>query len=696
MSDNTLLIELGTEELPPKALRKLSDAFNQELLNGLVEAELINRKSADNAKPFASPRRLALSIENVISAQPDQMIERFGPAVAAAFKDDKPTPAAIGFAKSCGVEVDDLVHADTDKGVRLSYNVKQTGKTTAELIPAIIEQAIKRLPIAKRMRWGAGSAEFVRPVHWLVVMHGSDVIPLTILDVGSSNTSRGHRFHSDGEFTIDHADNYETTLNDKGHVIASFDKRQAMITEQVHSLASSINGVIEEDQALLDEVTSLVEHPTAVLGSFDKDFLSVPQECLVSSMRDHQKYFHVIDGKGALLPNFITVSNIQSKHPERVQEGNERVLRARLSDARFFWETDQKVKLHERVEKLDSVLFHVKLGSVLDKTKRIQKLAAEFATKMNGDAGVAERGALLAKADLVSDMVGEFDELQGIMGHYYANRDGEPGPVGECVEQHYWPKFAGDQLPTSIEAQSVALADKLDSLVGIYGAGEVPTGDKDPYALRRAALSVLRILIEKEHSLTLADLVSSTANVYAELQDITIDTDTQSQIVNFIRERLKPHFQNQEIPTLVIKSVMACEPASPLDFEHRVKAVNEFSSLNEAIDLAAANKRIGNILKKQEQAVSDVVDESALSETDEKNLYQAINNIEKDCVSLFDAGDYAQGLQKLASLRSPVDSFFENVMVMSDDAKQKANRLALLKRMQQLFLRVADISLLQA
>ena len=696
MSKNTLLIELGTEELPPKALRKLSNAFNQELLNGLLEAELITQGNADNAKPFASPRRLALSIEHVISAQPDQVIERFGPAVTAAFKDGQPTPAATGFAKSCGVEVDDLVHADTDKGVRLSYNVKQTGKTTAELIPAIIEQAIKRLPIPKRMRWGAGSAEFVRPVHWLVVMHGSDVIPLTILDIESGNTSRGHRFHSDGEFIIEHADNYEKALNDKGHVIASFDKRQAMITDQVNSLASSINGVIEEDQDLLDEVTSLVEHPTAVLGAFDKDFLLVPQECLVSSMRDHQKYFHIVDKKGVLLPNFITVSNIQSKHPERVQEGNERVLRARLSDARFFWETDQKTKLHERVEKLDSVLFHVKLGSVLDKTKRIQKLAAKLASKMGGDASIAERGALLAKADLVSDMVGEFDELQGIMGHYYADRDGEPELVGQCVEQHYWPKFAGDQLPTSIEAQSVALADKLDSLVGIYAAGEVPTGDKDPYALRRAALSVLRILIEQKHSLTLADLVKSTADIFAELQDLAVDTDTQHQIVNFIRERLKPHYQNQEIPTLVIKSVMACEPSSPLDFEHRVKAVNQFSSLNEAIDLAAANKRIGNILKKQENDVSDTVNETVLTETDEKNLFQAINSIEKDCITLFDDGNYAQGLQKLASLRSPVDSFFENVMVMSDDAQQQANRLALLKRMQQLFLRVADISLLQA
>jgi len=664
----TLLIELGTEELPPKALKKLSDAFTAELLNGLVEAQLIEKAGADLAKPYASPRRLALSVPNVIAAQPDQSIERRGPAVQAAFKDDgSATPAAMGFAKSCGVEVENLERLKTDKGEWLSYKLTETGKTLADLIPSIIDQAIKRLPIPKRMRWGDGTAEFVRPVKWLIVMHGDQLLPATVLDIESNNTTRGHRFHSEGEFTIANADSYQSSLLETGHVVADFSERQAMIAEQVNAAAASVGGRIEDDQALLDEVTGLVEYPTAVIGDFDKSFLEVPQECLISSMRDHQKYFHVVDEAGKLMPHFITVSNIESKNPGQVRSGNEKVLRARLSDAQFFWVTDQKMKLAERVERLDNVMFHAKLGSVLEKSKRIQNLAGKLAAKMNADVAIAERGALLAKADLVSDMVGEFDELQGIMGHYYADRDGEPALVGECVEQHYWPKFAGDQLPSSAEAQAVALADKLDSLVGIYGSGEVPTGDKDPYALRRASLSILRILIEQQRSFNLSELVAESASVYAELQNIEIDSDTQAAIVGFVRGRLTAFYQSQNIATSTINAVMACEPDSPLDFEQRVKAVSAFSQVSEAADLAAANKRISSI-----------------------------NSIEADSISLFDSGDYQQGLEKLASLRTPVDDFFEHVMVMSDNEAEKLNRLALLKRMQSLFLRVADISLLQA
>jgi len=423
----TLLIELGTEELPPKALKKLSDAFTAELLNGLLEAQLIQQSDADSSAPFASPRRLALSVPNVIAAQPDQTVERRGPAVKAAFKDDgSATPAAMGFAKSCGVEVENLERLKTDKGEWLSYNITETGKTLAELVPSIIDQAIKRLPIPKRMRWGDGTAEFVRPVKWLIVMHGDQVLPANVLDIDSNNTTRGHRFHSQGEFAIANADSYQTSLLETGHVVADFSARQAMIVEQVEAAAASVGGQIEDDQALLDEVTGLVEYPTAVVGDFDKSFLDVPQECLISSMRDHQKYFHVVDAAGKLMPHFITVSNIESKNPEQVRSGNEKVLRARLSDAQFFWLTDQKIKLAERVERLHNVMFHAKLGSVLDKSKRIQNLAGKLAAKMDADVSIAERGALLAKADLVSDMVGEFDELQGIMGHYYADRDGEP------------------------------------------------------------------------------------------------------------------------------------------------------------------------------------------------------------------------------------------------------------------------------
>jgi len=697
MSKQTLLIELGTEELPPKTLRKLSAAFAKELLSGMLTAQLISEADADAASAFATPRRLALSVPNVVSAQPDQTIERRGPAVEAAFNDDgNATPAALGFAKSCGVDISDLARLKTDKGEWLSYNMQQIGKTIADLIPEIIDQTIKRLPIAKRMRWGDSDAEFVRPVKWLIVMHGNVILPATALDVAASNTTRGHRFHSDGDLIIGDSNEYQQHLLDKGQVIASFANRQAMIVDQINSLAQSVKGFIQPDQPLLDEVTGLVEYPTAILGTFDAEFLQVPQECLISSMRDHQKYFHIVDANEKLLPYFITVSNIQSKDPARVSAGNERVLRARLSDARFFWETDQKTHLEDRVNKLENVLFHIKLGSILDKTKRIQALAAKIADDIGADCAAVERSALLAKADLVSNMVNEFDELQGVMGHYYADLDGEASLVGDCIEQHYWPKFAGDQLPATPEAQALALADKLDSLVGIYSAGEVPTGDKDPYALRRAALSILRILIERQHAFTLSDLIAHSATSYKNIQGIEIDTDTQSNIANFIRGRLTSFYQSQSIATSTINSVMACKPDSPLDFEQRLKAVHAFGKMTEAVDLASANKRISNLLKKEGNKVSGTIDESALVEKAEQNLHQAITTIERDCLGMFDAGDYAQGLKKLASLRTPVDSFFEHVMVMSDDKIQRQNRLNLLSRIQNLFMRVADIALLQA
>ncbi len=695
MSTQTLLIELGTEELPPKALKTLSNAFTAELLAGLQEAELIDQTSADAARSFASPRRLALSVPSVIPAQPNQTIERRGPAVQAAFKEDgSATPAAMGFAKSCGVDVADLQRLKTDKGEWLSYEIEELGKSLDDLVQPILEQAIKRLPIPKRMRWGSGDAEFVRPVKWLIVLFGDKVIPTTVLDVAASNTSRGHRFHSEGEITINHADNYETLLAEQGHVIADFNKRQAMIAEQISASAASVNGRVEDDQALLDEVTGLVEYPSPIVGDFDQAFLEVPQECLVSSMRDHQKYFHIVDADGKLLPHFITLSNIQSSNPEQVKSGNEKVLRARLSDAQFFWQTDQKNTLESRIDRLGNVLFHIKLGSLLDRTQRIEQLAGEIAAQMGADVTITQRGARLAKADLVSDMVGEFDELQGIMGHYYADREGEPSLVGECIEQHYWPKFAGDQLPVSKEAQAVALADRIDSFVGLFGAGEIPTGDKDPYGLRRAALSILRILIEREHDFSLVDLVAASAKVYAARQDFEMSANTQADIVAFIRGRLTAFYQSQDIPTNTINAVMALSPNSPLDFEHRVKAVNAFAARNEAADLAAANKRISNILKKQDGVVETIVDANLLSESAEQNLHKAIADVEADCIAYFEAGDYQQGLEKLANLRTPVDDFFDNVMVMTEDEALKNNRLALLKRMQSLFLRVADIAVL--
>ncbi|GHA11032.1 glycine--tRNA ligase beta subunit [Arenicella chitinivorans] len=696
MSTQTLLIEIGTEELPPKALKSLSDAFTDGVLAGLLEAGLINADAKAQAEPFATPRRLALRVPDVASGQPDQQIERRGPAVKAAFDGDgNPTPAAQGFAKSCGLSVDQLTRIATDKGEWLAATITEVGKPLDSLLSEILDEAIKRLPIPKRMRWGDGSAEFVRPVKWVTLLHGASTVDLEVLGVQSSNTSRGHRFHSSGEIVISHADHYAQLLTEQGHIVPGFSERQAQIATQIAELAKSVNGTIEPDPALLDEVTGLVEYPNALLGSFDPEFLDVPQECLVSSMRDHQKYFHLTDQNGDLLPRFITVSNIVSKNPDQVRSGNEKVLRARLSDAQFFWQTDQKTTLAERVSRLEDVLFHVKLGSVHDKVTRIQALAGNLADSIKADREVAQRGAYLAKADLVSDMVGEFDELQGIMGHYYADRDGEPALVGDCIEQHYWPRFAGDQLPASGEAQAVALADKLDSLVGIYAAGEIPTGDKDPYGLRRAALSILRILIEKELALELPELVAQAADVYQQHQSFTVDSDTQEAIVDFIRGRLMAFYQTQDVDTSTINSVLACRPSSPLDFDARVSAVHAFSQVEEAQDLAAANKRISNILRKQAQPVSTEVNTDALADEAELALYTVLQALETECSALFAARDYQTGLAKLAQLRTPIDTFFDQVMVMTDDAQQQQNRLAVLQRIQNLFLNVADIARLQ-
>ncbi|MEO0367630.1 MAG: glycine--tRNA ligase subunit beta [Pseudomonadota bacterium] len=692
MTSASLLIELGTEELPPKALKKLSEAFTKEIAEGLLEAKLVS--AGAEVSPYATPRRLAIVVGNVLEQQPSQQVDRRGPAVQAAFKDGEPTPAAIGFAKSCGVEVADLSRLKTEKGEWLSYSVSEEGKAVAQVVQSVLDTAIKRLPIPKRMRWGDKEEEFVRPAKWLTVMHGSEILPIECLGLTAANTSRGHRFHSTALIEHKNAADYETMLTEFGHVIPSFQQRQEMISEQMAALLKSVNAVMDQDPDLLDEVTGLVEYPRAVLGNFDPDFLEVPQECLISSMRDHQKYFHLRDEQGSLLPKFITVSNITSKDETRMIDGNERVLRARLADAEFFWKSDQKTKLADRLPSLGNVLFHAKLGTVLEKAHRVQALTKKICDNLGGQSQHAERAALLAKADLVSDMVGEFDELQGVMGHYYADIDGEDSLVGDCIEQHYWPKFAGDKLPASVEATSLALADKLDSLVGIYSAGEVPTGDKDPYALRRAALGILRILIEGQHSFRVSELVEWAASTLEEHNKLVIDDDTRRNIKDFVIGRLLSYYQAQGIATSTINAVMACEPDSPLDFELRLKAVDEFSRLTESIDLAAANKRIGNILKKQAGVTADV-NPALFVETAEKSLYKAIQDLEKDCINLFENGQYSVGLAKLAALRTPVDEFFDGVMVMSDDQATQDNRLALLKSLQDLFLRVADISLLQ-
>ena len=481
-----------------------------------------------------------------------------------------------------------------------------------------------------------------------------------------------------------------------GKVVVDFMERQELIQTQINALAASVNGQLPDDAALLDEVTGLVEWPRAVLGRFDDAFLSIPAECLISSMRDHQKYFHLTDDKSQLLPYFITVSNIESHDEPRMVSGNERVLRARLSDADFFWQTDLSVPLSTMGERLNNVLFHVKLGTIGQKTERLMQLSVQLAERLNADPSVTQRAAQLCKADLVSGMVGEFDELQGIMGHYYAKQQGEPQLVGEAIEQHYWPKFAGDQLPQSAEAQSLAIADKLDSLVGIYAAGEIPTGDKDPYALRRAALSILRIIIEHQHDLSLNDLVALSADAYRAEQGFSIADDTLDSIQSFIEGRIPAYYQSQDIPATHIQAVAVCHPENPLDFEQRLKGVSAFSQLPEANDLAAANKRISNILKKQSLAQEASVNESMLVEEAEKNLFKAIEAVSAKCQALFDNGLYGDGLHLLASLREPIDTFFDQVMVMAEEVALQNNRLALLKRVQDCFLQVADVSHLQS
>lgn len=694
MSTEHLLIEIGTEELPPKALKTLSESLANHILEALLKAELIQPDDKVKREIFASPRRLALLVPGVAAVQPGQVTQRRGPAVSLAFDSNgKPTPAAQGFARSCNIEVDQLERLKTDKGEWLSATIQEQGIPLANLLESILNSAVKRLPIPKRMRWGSGDAEFVRPVHWLVVMHGNAVIPTSVLGLNSNNVSQGHRFHCNDPIAFNHACDYQANLQDQGNVVASFAQRQQIIQTQIESLASSLEASIDEDQGLLDEVTALVEKPVALLGSFDKQFLEVPSECLISAMRDHQKYFHLRNAQGELLPNFITVSNIASNNEARVIAGNERVLRARLSDARFFWDTDRKLSLADQLPKLDTVLFHAKLGSLGQKVERLKIMASHIATEIGATVNVAHRAAELAKADLVTDMVGEFDKLQGVMGHYYADLDGEAAIVGEAIEQHYWPRFAGDRLPLSKEAQSVALADRIDNLVGICGAGAKPSGDKDPYSLRRAALGVLRVLIEQRLELSVFDLVKASAASYAE-QNTELEEGTNESVTAFIFGRLTSYYQAQGVASNAVQAVDACRPANPLEFDQRMQAVRCFSDLDEAQDLAAANKRISNILKKQGEVAMEVT-ESLLTESAEQQLHQSLLLVEAQANSLFDVGDFTAGLKALAPLRAPIDCFFDNVMVLTKDPAQQNNRLTLLKRVQALFLRVADISLLQ-
>ena len=680
-----LLVEIGTEELPPKSLQRLSEAFTAAVLQGLDDAELAHGAH----QSFATPRRLALRVEDVAKAQPDKTIERRGPAIQAAFDDSgKPSKAAEGFARSCGVTVDQLGRMKTGKGEWLSYQAEQKGRPATVLIPEIVNQALAALPIPKRMRWGSREAEFVRPVHWVVMMLGGAVIPATILEIETGGRSRGHRFHHP-EFLPVTPDTYAETLRRPGHVIADFAERREMIRRQVTEAAAELGGEAVIDIDLLDEVTALVEWPVALAGSFEEKFLEVPHEALITTMEDNQKYFAVVDKNGHLMPHFITVSNIESRDPAKVIEGNERVIRPRFADAVFFWEQDRKQKLADRMEALKSIVFQQQLGTLWDKTERVAVLAKRIAEKIGADVAQAERAALLGKCDLVTDMVGEFPKMQGIAGRYYALHDGEPEAVAWAIEEQYLPKYAGDSLPENPVSQTLALADKIDTLVGIFGIGQKPTGTKDPFALRRAALGVLRIMIEQQLDLDLQELMRSAADLLG--SRLTTGTVVEDAF-DYAMDRLRAYYQEQGVDVGVIDAVLAQKPTRPLDFHRRVQAVRAFRDLPEAESLAAANKRIRNILKKANGRVPETVDEKLLQEAAEQQLFQQLADMQQAVTPLFDAGDYEPALKQLAGLKEPVDRFFDDVMVMAEDEALKNNRLALLDTMSRLFLRVADLS----
>ena len=684
-----LLIEIGTEELPPKALAKLSEAFKQGIEDGLKTANV----SFTDIKSYAAPRRLAVILKDVIDAQPDREVEKRGPAVQAAFDaDGNASKAAQGFARGCGVEVADLDRMKTDKGEWLLYKLQEKGKTTIELIPQIIETSLAKLPIPKRMRWGDKDVEFVRPVHWVLMLFGGDIIEASILGIKASNKTYGHRFHHPDSIDINNADEYVNKLQSPGFVMVDIQQRRDTILEQTQTLAKSLGGEAIIDEDLLQEVTSLVEWPVAIAGSFDQHFLEVPKESLISSMQDHQKYFPVMDANKNLLANFITISNIESKDVSQVIEGNERVIRPRLADAAFFWNQDCKQTLASRIESLDKVVFQNKLGSLGDKSRRIANVAEKIAASLNVNAEHAKRAALLSKCDLMTDMVYEFTDLQGIMGRYYAVHDGEAQDVADALDEQYMPRFAGDQLPAGITGQILAIADKLDTLLGIFSIGQKTTGEKDPFALRRAALGVLRILIECKLDLDLRDLLGFCAEELASVSDAKTAVD---DVITFMLERLRVYYTSQKIGIDTYDAVAALRPTRPIDFDRRMHAVNSFRKMAEAESLAAANKRISNILKKVDGNISLDIQNQYLQEDAEKNLHAAVQSLAKKVTPLFAQGDYQHALQQLAELREPVDAFFDQVMVMADDEKLKNNRLALLQQLSALFLKAADLSRLQ-
>ncbi|TDF36248.1 glycine--tRNA ligase subunit beta [Alteromonadaceae bacterium M269] len=687
MDKNNLIVELGTEELPPKALKTLAESFCQNTEQLLVKAGF----GFEEIRWYAAPRRLALYVKQLDAQQPDRVVEKKGPAESAAFDETgSPSKAALGWAKSCGITVEEAQRLTTDKGTWLLHKATVAGKSLKAELPAIVSQALSKLPIPKPMRWGSKTTQFIRPVHTLCMLFGNALIEGEVLGVKSSNVIRGHRFHADKPVVLCHADSYLETL-EKAYVIADFGQRRAKIQSSLSELCEKLNAQVTDDDDLLDEVTALVEWPVVLTAEFDAKFLTVPKEALIYTMKDDQKYFPLLDQDGNLLSTFAFVSNIESKDSSVVTKGNERVIRPRLADAEFFFNTDKKTSLESRLTSLDSILFQKQLGTVKDKAKRIASLSEYLAKVISADSALAKRAGLLAKTDLVSNMVMEFPDVQGSMGKHYALNDGENPQVAEAIEQQYKPKFSGDTLPSDGVSQSVAMADKIDTLVGIFGIGQIPKGDKDPFALRRAAIGLLRIIIENNIRLDLKDVVAQAVNLFgSKLTSASVEGD----VIEFILSRLKSWYQDKGVSSQIFQAVMYNTPTDLLDFDARIDAVRYFANLEAAEPLSAANKRVANILAKNSDLNTQDVDTGLFTEAAESSLYENLQSAKEELKTFQDSSSYQQILERLASLRGPIDSFFDSVMVMADDEKVKLNRLALLKELRQLFLVVADISVL--
>ncbi len=689
MSAADFLVEIGTEELPPKALRSLKDAFAENLQVAMTDARLDH----GSVHAYASPRRLAVLIEKLSQQAEDRKASQKGPPTNIAFDaDGNPQPPAVAFAKKCGVDVSELGRTKTDKGEWLSCELVEKGRSAAEIVPALIEKALAALPIPRRMRWGAGEAEFVRPVHWVVLLHGKNTMDAKIMGIQSGRESRGHRFHSSGNILIPSPEKYLQTLEKKGYVIADFDRRRELIEKGVARKAKQAHGVIVGGESLYDEVAALVEWPVPLLGTFDEEYLQLPRETVISTLAGQQRCFPVAAEDGELLPRFITVANLESSDPDEVRNGNERVIRPRLADAAFFWDNDRKQTLADRQEALHSVVYQRGLGSLHDKSTRTAALARSIAASIGVDAENVERAAMLCKCDLLTGMVGEFPELQGVMGRYYAASDGEPQAVADAIAEHYQPRFAGDDLPASVDGQILAIADKLDTLAGVFSLGKSPSGNRDPFGLRRAALGVIRILVECVIDLDLQVII---AEAVAAQPNIKLDpVDVADEMGNYISDRLRRYFLDRDsaLATETFDAVLVRKPASLVDFGRRLAAVQAFIALDEAASLASANKRIANILRQAGGGLDGVVNEKLLQDPAEEALFAALGSAGETVRPMLVKHQYTEALSALAGLREPVDRFFDDVLVMADDEALKNNRLALLGQLRNLFLDVADIS----